>query len=133
MTCAAYELSLALCDEELFVLMASQHLEKTRRNREFPVSDLQLGSLLKQLHPRGVVIGDVLRGLSRKGMIEPGGPGRIRCTQAGNDVKHPFNGLRNELELRDRLRPQFSRSLEFVAELRAALRALCEEELRTRR
>jgi len=113
--------------------MATQFVEKSRKQREFPPDDLNKPSVVRQLSPNGPDVWAIIKSLKKRGLLEEGSKGRIRCTQDGNDVKHPYNRLRSTLALRLKLVPSEYKAIGFVVDLREEMKEVCRRELDARR
>ncbi len=127
--CRVLQLSEALTNGAIFLLMATMHFrDKGRSTRILHSANLRTRkSIVEPLRVAGFDLDAVLRTLDDLGYIQTSwGMRTLRCTERGDAVKHGFNTVR--LFLRVNLAyPQLG--VETVADidkLRAAMRAVCE-------
>lgn len=124
--CEAVRCSLAAQDSGIFLLMASEALDKSPTLRVFRVSDLERRpSVSGPLAQAGSSIDRTVSALLDGGFLAPAGRGKVSASVSGSIIKHRFVILRNFLKLSRKL-PLFGQRVSDVGILRDNMRYVCE-------
>lgn len=120
----AVRLSEKLSDSQIFILMNAQSTHKGEESRIFRRAELHKVHVSVPLDLQPDAIDALVHELENWRFLGPAGSGKLVCTKDGDCVKHNFNDMLDEMDLRGVAEPFAVDKVRRVTRIRRALKKM---------